>query len=84
MHGNDVLSDAMFHVVICVLLLEYSRLCTCGGGCVGIEVGCMYPIMELKHFKASVIREFGRYGNFSSMVCYLIGELVVVMNVYNS
>ena len=44
----------------------------------------MYPIMGLKHFKASVIREFGKYGIFSIMVCCVIGELVVVMNVYNS
>ena len=36
MHGSDVLSDAMFHYV---LLLEYSGLCICGGGCAGVEVG---------------------------------------------
>ena len=71
-------------VVICVLLLEYFRLCIYGGGCAGVEVGCVYPKMGLKHLRVSMMRKFGKYGDFSSMVCCVTCELVVVMNVYNS
>ena len=39
MHSNDVFSEAMFQVVICVLLLEYSGFCICRGGCAGVGFG---------------------------------------------
>ena len=61
--GNDVLSDAAFHVImfvscsVSVSILVTSARVAGGGG------GCEYSLMLSKQQSVSVINSFGRKGN---------------------